>query len=203
MNERKSHIRDEEINRFLDGELKPKERDAIQKHLANCEVCAARVQQYKLMFAELHSLHPIPVQRDYSELVIGTIEASHSFEEPQSVFKTWIPSLVFVVQIVVTFGLILFFTLELSASFRVANLFQSYTFLQESTSVVFIQWGEIIDSLSSLILQFSNNIRGSLHFQLPWGLVGICLSIGIIIWIVLNGVLLGYEAFDERQKQNY
>jgi hypothetical protein len=202
MNNRRSHISDEEISLLLDGEINPKEEDMLRKHLANCEICANRVHQYELMFAELHSLESIPLQRDYAKVVISKIKERRSFETPKNVIKTWIPSFVFVVQIMITFGLLLFFGLKLRANFQVTIPLQIFDFLQKFSSVVFIQWGGGIDNISLFIMQFLINIRGSLRFQLPWGFVGICLSIGIIIWLVLNGVLLRHEVFDNRQKQN-
>lgn len=41
------HLRDSEIQAFIDGELSPRQADRVEQHLQQCPACAARVEEQR------------------------------------------------------------------------------------------------------------------------------------------------------------
>lgn len=52
-------IKNELIQRYLDGEVSSLERDMVQSHIRNCEKCALRIEEQKMFVARLKKELPL------------------------------------------------------------------------------------------------------------------------------------------------
>jgi anti-sigma factor RsiW len=71
--------RTERLSDFLDGALEPRERDAVERHLAECDACAATLEQLREVRSRAAALAPIPPDRD----LWSAIEARLDQPEPR------------------------------------------------------------------------------------------------------------------------
>lgn len=67
------HLDDARLNEYLDGALAPAARAALDAHLAACPDCAARLTQYRALFADLDALPDAPLARDLSATVTARL----------------------------------------------------------------------------------------------------------------------------------
>ena len=68
-----AHLTAEALNRVLDGFLDPQETSSVERHLAACGVCSARLAALQAVFTELDALPEIALERDLSAAVLAAI----------------------------------------------------------------------------------------------------------------------------------
>jgi hypothetical protein len=64
----------DKLSEYLDGELPPDERYAVESHLAGCDQCAAVLEDLRRVVARARSLSPRPPQADLWDGLSGRIE---------------------------------------------------------------------------------------------------------------------------------
>jgi hypothetical protein len=62
------------LSDYMDDELSPSERSALEQHLAGCEACRATVAALAAVIAEAHALQDEPPSRDLWPGVAATID---------------------------------------------------------------------------------------------------------------------------------
>ncbi|MBD3285707.1 hypothetical protein GF359_04545, partial [candidate division WOR-3 bacterium] len=43
----KKHLSDKNLSSYVDGDLKPKQKERIEEHLAGCKACSRRLEEFK------------------------------------------------------------------------------------------------------------------------------------------------------------
>ena len=69
-----AHLTTEALNGFLDGFLDPDEIPFVERHLAACDACSARLAELQAVFAGLGALPEIALERDLSAAVLAAIQ---------------------------------------------------------------------------------------------------------------------------------
>ncbi|MEJ2634319.1 MAG: zf-HC2 domain-containing protein [Calditrichia bacterium] len=82
----KFHLRENDIQRYLDGETDHSEKQGIEKHLQECTDCRQQVAEYRLIFGALREDPGYGLTPQFSENLMSRIE-----QEKQSVrlSKVW------------------------------------------------------------------------------------------------------------------
>ena len=65
-----SHLTEEQLNLYLDGELEAAQGAAVQAHLADCDTCRAELASLRALFAALDALQPESLAIDLAPLVL-------------------------------------------------------------------------------------------------------------------------------------
>src|SRR5262245_25121850 len=66
----------DKLSDFLDDELTPEERYAVESHLQGCEACAAVLDELKQVVARARALEPRPSRTDLWPGIVAQIEAA-------------------------------------------------------------------------------------------------------------------------------
>jgi len=68
------HLSDAQAQRLLDGVLRPDEADEVTAHAEACTVCAALVESYRALSAELEALPVSELPDDFTAGVLARVE---------------------------------------------------------------------------------------------------------------------------------
>ena len=68
-----SHLTEELLNLYLDNELPPGERAAVEAHLAGCEACRIELVSMQTLFTALDTLQLETLAADLTPLVLDDI----------------------------------------------------------------------------------------------------------------------------------
>lgn len=94
-----------EISAYIDGELSPANELIFERHMAECFVCRAELNEQKLFLsavnASLDSDASINVPKDFTRTIVATAESSVSgLRDPQERSKAiWIGSMVLIASV--------------------------------------------------------------------------------------------------------
>jgi anti-sigma factor RsiW len=70
-----SHLTEEQLNLYLDGELSTVERAAVEAHLAGCEACRTELTSLRALFTALDALQPEALATDLIPVVLRRVAA--------------------------------------------------------------------------------------------------------------------------------
>ena len=70
-----SHLTEEQLNLYLDNELSPSERTAVEVHLAGCEACRIELVSMQTLFTALDTLQLETLAADLAPLVLDDVAA--------------------------------------------------------------------------------------------------------------------------------
>ncbi len=87
------------LQAFLDGELSPDEKSAVDRHLAECEICASRCRRLQKAIAafrtDFSKLDPETVEiPECSAILVERQRTSRANHRPGSAHITWLQGLV-------------------------------------------------------------------------------------------------------------
>ena len=74
------------LSLYLEGELSPQEREAVEKHLSGCSTCSAEVEGIRQMVSQLKALPKPPVPPGFRQSVWEKVDAPVGLEK----FRRWI-----------------------------------------------------------------------------------------------------------------
>jgi hypothetical protein len=167
------HLTDDQLNEYLDHEST--EREYIEVHLAFCDECAARLNAFQILFAELDSLPEVMLSRNLAARFAPTGQLT-----PQ--LPRWL-TLTATLQAV--FALI---TLILAAPF-VVNLLPSIAIppLTEILLQIQTQWLTLFDIFTNYQLPSMPSLP---PLQIPTLTLAFTLVGASVLWLLGNGLLL-------------
>jgi predicted anti-sigma-YlaC factor YlaD len=67
------HPNQDTLNLYLDGELEPQSRAAVEAHLSACAGCRGELDALRAVFADLEALAPTPPPIDLAPLVLARL----------------------------------------------------------------------------------------------------------------------------------
>jgi predicted anti-sigma-YlaC factor YlaD len=70
-----SHLTEEQLNLYLDGELSTVERAAVETHLAGCDACRTELASLRALFTALDALQPEALATDLTPVVLRGVAA--------------------------------------------------------------------------------------------------------------------------------
>lgn len=76
------HLSDETLNEILDHALAPSQRAGVESHLAGCPECAARLDELRVLFAEIDSLPDLALNVDFAPAIIARLEQNAPIPRP-------------------------------------------------------------------------------------------------------------------------
>ena len=190
------HLEQALLNEYLDGALEPGQQERIERHLQECDMCQARLDELRQLFGAIERMPESRLERDLSVAVMAEIR-----RQPAKHASAW-SNLVFIIQTaaaaailaaawpVLTGGLpeITFnpsagpFTVLLIEIVRFWSI-QSQQILQtvQQTGIQNLDWiGQLFFANQSTVLAWTT-----------------CLGVTFILWLVGNSLLL------RSQKSNF
>jgi len=188
--DQKHHIKNDQLQAYLDGIMDPAAAESIQSHLDTCPACQNEFARLEGMSARLASLPAVPLSRDLSRLVISQLKG----EQALSPVITW----ALVIEALAAGAVIATFQtaswppqllgtgLEIRAA---VNIFLSQLF-----SSWMVWWVALKLQFSQLLGAF-NPLEGlRLGAVSPWGLIGAAGG----LMALTNALLLGRQALLDR-----
>jgi len=174
-----NHLTDELLNEYLDNELAPDGRTQVEKHLAECVDCAARLAAFQALFTELDSLPEVTLSKSLVARI--TLPSSLPAALPRSLRLTvTLQAALAIIAIVFAAP----FVMEFVSPYIVAVQMPSFTeiFFQGQS-----QWLAWLDTIS----QFQTPTMPEIPVVEMSSLVIALTLAGIsMLWLVGNGLLL-------------
>jgi hypothetical protein len=198
------HASDEFLNEYLDNELSPSERSALEAHLEICTLCYSRLETYKALFTSLAGLPEIPLSRDIGlDLLLSLESRSTPLTGPAN-------------RIFNPFGYLLVVSQLVAAVLVIATRWSStISYLQQIISSGWLQairsrllnlppseilgWQQTISSLSATFNQSMQQILELEFPQIPAIWLTVIIPCASILWLVGNRIILSNPP--ERQVQ--
>lgn len=180
------HLDDDTLNEFIDSNLDPSSRKAVDRHLKECADCRRRVEDIWLVFRALDSVQEITIASDVSTIVMAQIQE----KEPAGRIPVWLAALIFFQVIVI---LIMTFVLWPSAGNWLIQASQSLPKTLSGLPVenIMNQPADMFRTLTSTLVSAAGSIESPLFLSAgQWTLM---ISLALIIWLVGNSVLLRGE----------
>lgn len=178
-----THLTDEILNEYLDGELNAAQRIEADAHLADCTECAARLANLRVLFNEIASLPDLELPRDLSASVLQKVTPP-----PTAMTPSWIPALILLQAL-----------LALIASFFAASLIQKIPSIS-LPAYSFPTSTELLTRLDKIILTVQSqwtqihwpSISLNLFTSLDLSSVFIIATLisALLFWLIGNGLLL-------------
>ena len=80
----------EELLAFVEGELRPKEREAIESHLADCSACRAEASGLQKTVSLLQDVPDVPLPADVRARMVSRLqEVAQKEDTPQPFWQRW------------------------------------------------------------------------------------------------------------------
>jgi hypothetical protein len=196
MSDQNQHLKDDQLQAYLDGALDPSTTETVRTHLDACPACNEQFAQLNKLNAHLEGIPEIPLQRDLSQLVIEELKGEQSL----SPAITW----TLVIEALAAGIAISLLIPALQAAGWLPRLQNIRLAFQTAASIYFTQlasswmvwWAELKLQLSLLVREF-NPLDIILLEQLsPWTLI----SVAGGLLVLINALLLRGQP---RSKHNH
>lgn len=180
------HLDDDTLNEYLDNNLEPSSRTAVDQHLEGCADCRRRADDLRLVFQALDSIQDIAISSDVSSEVMAQIQKP----EAASRIPLWLA-------VLITFQVLVILLMAIVLWPSAGNwLIQAGQNVPEALNELPVenilnQPTELIETLTGTITQAAGSIESPLFLSAgQWVLV---ITLTLIIWLVGNSMLLRVE----------
>ncbi len=180
-----NHLSDELLNEYLDNALS--DRGPIEKHLAECEDCAARSTALQALFAEIESLPEVTLSRDLRAALPWSAAAVMRGVRGSSLLPRWLTLTVALqaalalIAIVIAAPFVIEFASSSMPALQTPSLGETFFQLQA-------QWVTWLDMLSQL--QMPRLPEMPIPFEVSSLYFLLTLAGTSMFWLVGNGLLL-------------
>jgi len=186
MTDQNRHLKNDQLQAYLDGVLEPTNMKDFQLHLETCQTCQEELTQLEAVSYQLENMPEIPLSRDLSGLVISQLKE----ERTLSPAITW----TLVIEALAAGAVIAVLVPALQAAGWLPRLLEVRlalgaglnVFLTQLASNWLVWWTGLKLQLSQLITSF--NPLGALPLEVfsPWLIIGVAGGLVVLI----NALLL-------------
>ena len=190
MTEQNGHLKDDQLQAYLDDVLEPTIAKEIQFHLETCSACREELARLKAVSYQLEKLPEASLSRDLSRLVVSQLEGEQSL----SPAITW----TLVIEALAAGAVIAVLIPALQAAGWLPRLLEIRlglgaglkVFLAQLASNWLVWWAGLRLQLNQLITSF--NPLGALPLEVfsPWLIIGVAGGLVVLI----NALLLGGQS---------
>ena len=194
MNDQNQHIRDDQLQAFLDGALEPAAAKLVQAHLKVCPVCREDLASLEMVASRLDSLPELTLGKDFSQPIVETLKAQESL----SPGVTWtlvaeaLAAGVMISLLIPAFQAAGWLPRLLNT--RLTLQAELNTFLAQLVNSWVVWWAELKLEFSQVIISLASLQTLSVGTLSPWILIGLAGT----LMILLNAFLLGRQPQPDR-----
>lgn len=194
MTDHNQHIKNDQLQAYLDGVTDPAAAESIKVHLDACPACRDKLARLEEMAARLQSLPEVPLSRDLSGLVVSQLKRDQTL----SPAITW----TLVIEALAAGAVIAILIPAFQAAGGLHRLLDillkllaaANVFLAQLTSSWLVWWATLKLQLSQLVGAFSPLDVLRLGAISPWILIGV--AGGLVV--LTNALLLGRQPLLDR-----
>lgn len=178
------HIPESDLNAYLDSELPATARPDLERHLAGCDRCRARLKRLETLFVTVETLPDVALQRD---LTSGVMEALPDAPHPTARVLLVLEALLAIV------GLTL---LRPSLSRQLTRLPQTdlrstlIPWLNRAILQMTGVWESGAEAIGSLAQVALDSLRAIDPLNVPFTTLGPWLALATLVWLAGNRYLL-------------
>ena len=76
-----NHFEDDLLNEYLDDYLAENQVADLERHIATCSDCSARLDELRMVFSKLEALSSIALEREFDETVVAALRPQWKFSQ--------------------------------------------------------------------------------------------------------------------------
>jgi hypothetical protein len=199
MSDHNQHLKDDQLQAYLDKALDYSSAENVQAHLDICPSCKEKFSQLTKLTSHLEGIPEIALQRDLSQLVIEQLKG----EQTLSPAITW--SLV--IEALAAGAVLALLIPAFQAAGWLPRLLNTRLALQTALNIFLTQlasnwvvwWAGLKLQLNLLINSFNPQDTFSLGTLSPWILIGVAGGLMILI----NALLLGRQPIAKHNQNHF
>ena len=186
-----SHLDDMVLNEYLDGALPDGAAEGVEAHLAICPLCTTRLAEMQQLFAALVGLPDKPAPHDLVPAVLDRLDMVHQFAPSHPFSCRWVA--LFCAEAFAGIACLAWLWANLDVSVPTLDwrpalqvLISSLNFLQTLRG----EWIVFQQSIGQLYFSATGLFRYVPAIELPERWLIVLISIGAVLWVTSNTILL-------------
>lgn len=185
-----AHLSEDQLYAYIDRELAESSRRRVEAHLEACPACQERVSELTSLFADIESVPDEPLGRDLAPDVVAAVRA----RQRESDLLTRVAGAEALVAAAITAAVLLLRGGRPVPGTLFGGLSEAAVELQIAFELVAAEFYAAAVDLSSvwseLLAAVSQGSSGALPSAPAWLSWGPVLAVGLVLWLLGNGVLL-------------